>query len=64
MSNPLQILLHHSESVDPTLAQWIRERIDAITGVGPAAIVVAIGALIVVFPITLAWIARRRKTTE
>ena len=32
----LPILLHHSEPADPTLLHWIRERIDAVLGLGPA----------------------------
>ena len=59
----LPVLLHHSEPADPTLLRWIRERIDAILGLGPAAIVLILGALIVAFPIALgAWalIQRRR----
>ncbi len=61
MAEALRTLLHHSESVDPTLIHWIRERIDAIFGLGAATIVLALGLLIVVFPIALVWLARRRK---
>ena len=49
----LPILLHHSEPADPTLLQWIRERIDAVLGLGPAPIVLILGALIVAFPMLL-----------
>lgn len=49
----LPVLLHHSEPADPTLLAWIRERIDAILGLGPAAIVLILGALIVAFPVGL-----------
>jgi hypothetical protein len=49
----LPILLHHSEPADPTLLQWIRERIDAVLGLGPAPIVLILGALIVAFPVAL-----------
>ena len=56
------ILLHHSEPVDPTLLQWIRERIDAVLGLDPAPIVLFLGALIVAFPIALgAWVAMQRR---
>ncbi|MDE0025090.1 MAG: hypothetical protein OXP69_11830 [Spirochaetaceae bacterium] len=47
------VLLHHSEPADPTLLAWIRDRIDAILGLGPAAIVLILGALIVAFPVAL-----------
>lgn len=59
----LPILLHHSEPADPTLLQWIRERIDALLGLGPAPIVLVLGALIAAFPVALgvwATIQRRR----
>ena len=58
----MPILLHHSEPADPTLLQWIRERIDAVLGVGPASIVLILGALIVAFPIALGvWVAIQRR---
>jgi len=60
----LPVLLHHSEPADPTLLAWIRERIDAILGLGPAAIVLILGALIVAFPVALgvqAVLQRRRR---
>ena len=58
----LTILLHHSEPADPTLLAWIRERIDAILGLGPAAIVLILGALIVAFPVALgAWVVVQRR---
>ena len=60
----LPILLHHSEPADPTLLHWIRERIDAVLGMGPAAIVLILGALIVAFPVLLGAVVviqRRRR---
>ena len=58
----LTILLHHSEPADPTLLAWIRERIDAILGLGPAAIVLILGALIVAFPVVLGvWVVIQRR---
>ena len=60
----LPILLHHSEPADPTLLQWIRERIDAVLGLEPAPIVLILGALIVAFPVLLGAIVvihRRRR---
>ena len=64
MSKALHVILHHSESVDPTLMQWIRERIDHIFGLGASTIVVALGILRVVFPIALVWLARRRRPVD
>lgn len=58
----LPILLHHAEPADPTLLQWIRERIDVLFGLGPAPIVLILGAVIVAFPITLGvWVALQRR---
>ncbi len=61
----LPVLLHHSEPADPTLLRWIRERIDAILGLGPAAIVLILGALIVAFPIALGgWVLIQRRRSR
>ena len=48
------ILLHHSESADPTLLVWMRERIDAILGFRPATIVIVLGVVIVALPLLVA----------
>ncbi len=65
MTGALRILLHHSESVDPTLIRWIRDAIDHIFGVGSATIVIVLGLAIVVFPIAVFWLASRgRKSTR
>jgi hypothetical protein len=52
-------LLHHSESIDPTLLDWIRHEIDSIFGLGPLTLVALLGALIVTFPVVLMLSARR-----
>ena len=58
----LPVLLHHSEPADPTLLHWIREQIDAILGLGPAAIVLTLGALIAAFPISLGvWVLMQHR---
>ena len=56
------LLLHHSESIDPTLLDWIRHEIDAIFGVEPATIVLVLGTLIVAFPLILMVLARRQRS--
>jgi hypothetical protein len=56
-------VLHHSESIDPTLLDWIRHEIDSVLGLGPVTIVAVLGALIVAFPVTLMLAARRRLPT-
>ncbi len=58
---PFHFVLHHGESIDPTLIHWIRIKIDEIVGVGPVPIVLVLGALIVAFPIVLATLAARRR---
>jgi len=52
--------LHHGEAIDPTLAEWIRLKIDDLLGLEPATIVVVLGAVIVVAPLALAVAAVRR----
>ncbi len=60
---PTDLILHHGEAVDPTLIDWIRHEIDAILGVGPLPIAIALGAAIVAFPLVLAVLAARRRRT-
>ena len=63
--NPLKVLLHHSEPVDPTLAEWIRDRLDGFLGMGPMAIVIGLGAVIVLFGVIVGTLAvRRRRSLE
>ncbi|HJO83820.1 MAG: hypothetical protein QGG34_03705 [SAR202 cluster bacterium] len=57
----LSALAHHGEPIDPELMDWIRHQIDAIFGLGPEAIVLLLGFLIVLAPIVvLAVYARQR----
>ncbi len=55
------LIAHHSEAADPTLIHWIRERIDAVIGLEPVAIVTLLGILIALFPIVLMLMAWRRQ---
>ena len=57
-------LLHHSESIDPELIDWIRHEIDSILGLEPVAIVAALGVVIVAFPLALLLLARRQRGTQ
>ena len=54
-------LAHHSEPGDPVLMEWIRHRIDDLTGLGPWAIVIILGVLIVAVPLAViaAFLLRR-----
>ena len=54
-------LLHHSDSIDPTLIDWIRHEIDSILGLEPLTIVLVLGAVIVAFPVALALLAKRQR---
>ena len=56
----LGLILHHSEYVDPTLIDWIKDKIDQIFGVGPTTIVIVLGLVTVAFPIGLMALALRR----
>ena len=53
--------LHHSESIDPTLAEWIRHKIDDVLGLDPMTIVALLGTAIVAFPVGLGLAAMRRR---
>ena len=62
MPSPIvQSVLHHAESVDPDLIDWIRHQIDSVTGVDALALVVVLGLMIVAFPVGLAVFAMRRR---
>ena len=49
----LGILAHHGEPGDPTLFQWIQDRIDTIFGGGPVLIVTVLGILVVAVPVVI-----------
>lgn len=55
------VLLHHSESVDPTLLAWIRDQIDAVLGGAPPILVIGLGALIVAVPVAIGVVAVRQR---
>tara|TARA_Y100000588_G_scaffold340892_1_gene384548 strand:- start:3910 stop:4104 length:195 start_codon:yes stop_codon:yes gene_type:complete len=57
---PYRIFLHHSEPIDPTLLDWIRNQIDELIGLEPSAIAVILGIAIVAFPIWLGISSIRR----
>ena len=63
MTSALRILLHHSESADPTLIRWIRDTIDHLFGVGAGTIVIVLGVVIIVFPIAVFWLASRGRNS-
>ena len=59
----MSILAHLSEPGDPVLLEWIRHRLDALLGLGPAVIAVAIGLIIVAIPLTIVavYLVQRRR---
>ena len=59
----MNILLHHSEAVDPALVEWIVDRINHVLGLEAGAMVLLLGLAIVLFPMGLLgamWFQRRR----
>lgn len=58
--HPFNVLLHHSEPVDPTLIEWIKTELDHIFGTGPAPVVSVVGVLIIAVPLVLSYFAWRR----
>ncbi|MDA0352725.1 MAG: hypothetical protein O3A10_11015 [Chloroflexi bacterium] len=57
----LRSSLHHSEAIDPTLAEWIRNEIDDLVGLEPSSIVAILGVVILAFPLWLGVAAIRRQ---
>ena len=59
----LSVLAHHGEPGDPVLFDWIKHQIDSILGLGPGAIVIALGLVIVAIPlaIVIAFMAQRMR---
>ena len=49
----VSVQMHHTESVDPTLAAWINDLLKDLLGWGPWTFVVVLGIAIVVIPIWL-----------
>ena len=49
----LSILAHHSEPGDPVLMAWIKHQLDAVVGLEPWAIVIALGLVIVAIPVAI-----------
>lgn len=59
----LSVLAHQGEPGDPVLFEWIKHQIDSILGVGPGAVVIALGLVIVAIPlaITIVFMAQRMR---
>jgi hypothetical protein len=61
MSGLVVSLLHHSESIDPTLADWLRHKIDDLLGLDPPTIAATLGILLAAFPLVLGALALRSR---
>ena len=46
----LSVLAHHGEPGDPQLLEWIMHQLNTMLGVGPAAMAMGLGILIVAIP--------------
>ena len=46
----MAIRLHHEAPGDPTLLEWIKDRLDQIIDLDPSVIVAALGILILLIP--------------
>ena len=58
------VLMHHSESVDPTLAQWINDLLHDLLGWGPWTFIVVLGLAIVLIPIWLIYNAAKHPAID
>lgn len=54
-------LLHQGEAIDPALIEWIQHKISDLVGLGPGAIALVLGVVIVAAPIGLGVAAVRRQ---
>lgn len=66
MGMPLSIPTHHSEPADPELLEWITHQVDALLGLGPAAMVLALGLVIVAIPVAVmaVYLAQRLRQSK
>jgi hypothetical protein len=54
-------LAHHSEPIDPDLWEWLRTKIDHVLGIDSGAMVLILGALIVLFPVVVIVLVWRKR---
>jgi hypothetical protein len=50
---PLVVPLHHEAPGDPTLMEWIKEQMDQVFGLGPEAMVVIFGLMVLAIPVII-----------
>ena len=56
--------MHHTESVDPTLAKWINDLLHDLLGWGPWTFIVVLGIAIVFIPIWLIYNAAKHPAID
>ena len=63
MSLLLSILGHHSEPGDPVLIDWLIHLFQSVVALGPLAIVIVLGVVIVAIPVLImaAFLTQRAK---
>ena len=59
----LSVLGHHSEPGDPVLMDWLLHLLHSVVNLGPLAIVIVLGIVIVAIPVVImaAFITQRAK---
>ena len=59
----LSVLGHHSEPGDPVLIDWVLHLFYGVVGLGPLAIVIVLGVVIVAIPVAImaAFLTQRSK---
>ncbi len=59
----LSVLGHHSEPGDPVLIDWMLHLFNSVVSLGPLAIVIALGVVIVAIPVLImaAFLTQRAK---
>lgn len=61
---PNSVLMHHSESVDPALAQWINDLLHDLLGWGPWTFIAVLGIAIILIPVWLIYNAVKHPAVD
>ena len=58
----LAVLVHQSEAGHPELLDWIKHQLDSIFGLGPVAVVILLGLIMLAIPaaVLLMYVNQRR----
>ena len=59
----LSVLAHHSEPGDPVLIDWLMHLFQSVVALGPLAVVIVLGVVIVAIPVCImvAFLSQRAK---